>query len=802
MLAPIARGVADLGEHLARLRKEGYVRALIDDQPVALDELDSLENKRSPRATHDLDVVVDRVVVKHAARDALRVRVTDSVELSLRLGDGKLSIDVEAPDGSRTRTRHSERFACENDGFTFPKIEPRLFSFNSPEGACPTCEGLGSTLVPIESRVVPDDTKTLREGAIAAFGAVGSLAHAIELKRAIDATSAKPDVRWKKLSVATRRALLDGVEATKPKARGYEGVLRFVTARLADGVESRESREDDDGALDEDALRALCEPQTCATCGGERLRREALAVKVGGLSIAEVGALPLPSAREHLVLLLDRIDPRWLPVAQPLLGAIAARLHFLREIGLHYLTIDRPLSTMSGGEVSRLRLSTQLASGLKGVLYVLDEPTVGLHARDTERLIEVLRRLRALGNTVIVVEHDLDVLRAADHVIDVGPVAGRAGGHVVAAGSAEAIRDDPRSVTGPWLSGAAQLPRVQHKPIDRARTLKLRGCTLHNLRAIDVDLPLSVLVAITGVSGSGKSSLIEGTLLPAMRAAVAARGRPFTLPPQLRALEGHQAIDKVVAIDQAPIGRTPRSSPASYVGVMPRMRELFAALPSAAARGYKPGRFSPNVKGGRCEVCKGEGVVRIEMSFLPDVYVVCSECGGARFNRETLEIRYRGRSIADVLDLNVDDAHALFDAVTPVRERLQPLRTVGLGYLQLGQPATTLSGGEAQRIKLARELARKATGQTLYLLDEPTTGLHPNDVAILLEALVALRDQGNSIVVVEHNLELVARADYVIDVGPDAGDEGGRVVAHGTPRDVARAEGSVTARYLARALGA
>jgi excinuclease ABC subunit A len=804
LLAPVARKAeGDLAPLLARLRKEGYVRAIADGTPIDLGEVTALDKKTFRRVTHELDVVVDRLIVKG---DATRVRATDSIELALRLGEGKMLVQEDAPPGKTPkRTWHSERFACEKDDFTFPEIQPRLFSFNTVEGACPTCEGLGERLVPTEARIVPDRSRTLRQGAVTAWGRSGSIAAAVELKRAIDATGVDVDVAWDALPEESRRAILFGVAPKKgargAKAHGYEGVVRWIERQLDDDEEvGDDERLEDEGAVEDDALEATREVRPCETCGGARLRKEALAITVGGLSIAALGALSLPEARAHVLQVLAASDARWLPVVRPLVTAIADRLGFLEEIGLHYLVIDRAITAMSGGEAARMRLATQLASTLKGVLYVLDEPTVGLHPRDTARLIAVLERLRALGNGVLVVEHDLDVLRAADHVVDVGPVAGKDGGYVVAQGPAAVVQADPKSVTGPFISGAASLPVTARKSIDPARALRLRGASLHNLKSIDVDVPLGVLVGITGPSGSGKSSLIEGTLLPAVRAAVSRRADAVEPVRHLASLAGAGVLDKVIAIDQAPIGRSPRSNPASYVGVLPLLRELFASLPAAAARGYKPGRFSTNVKGGRCEACRGEGLKRVSMSFLPDAWVECEVCHGARFNRETLEIRYRGKSIAEVLGSSVDEAYGTFENVPQVRQRLAALRSVGLGYLSLGQSATTLSGGEAQRVKLARELARRSTTATLYVLDEPTAGLHPLDVSVLLEALVALRDQGNSIVLVEHDLTVVARCDWVIDLGPDAGDAGGRVVAVGTPADVATARDSVTAPFLARVL--
>jgi len=783
LLAPVARGHrGDLAPLFDRLRRDGFVRARVDSETIDLGEV---EGRRFSSNAHDVDVVVDRIVVKN--RDALRSRLSDSIELSLRVGDGRMRIARELPDGSTEVSWHSERFACEKDDFVFPPMEPRLFSFNAPQGACPVCQGIGRRRVPVESRLVPDETRTLREGALVAWGASGSVAYAVELARAVDSTGVDPDVKWSKLPAASRAAILRGGKIGKKKP--YEGALAWIDQRLARDEDSP----DDEGALDDAALDDLRDEVECEACKGARLRPEALAVKIARSSIAEIGAMPLPKAHDHLARYLANVEARVVPVAKPLVEPVLARIGFLVEIGLHYLDLDRTVATMSAGEVQRIRLATQLASGLKGILYVLDEPTIGLHAQDTERLIAALRRLQSMGNTIVVVEHDLSVIRAADEVLDIGPVAGRQGGHVVAHGTPDAIARDEKSVTGPWLTGRAELPRFPGKKRDEKRALRLRGASLHNLRNLDVEIPLGLLVAITGPSGSGKSSLVEGTLLPAVRDAIAARGRKIPARSHLKSIDGASLVDKIVAIDQSPLGRTPRSSAATYTGVMPKLREIFAALPEAKARGYRAGRFSTNVKGGRCETCRGEGLVRVGMAFLPDAWVVCGECEGARFDRETLSVRFKGKSIADVLAMSVDDAHALFEAIPQVREPLAAMRALGLGYLPLGQSATTLSGGEAQRVRLARELARRATGATLYVLDEPTTGLHAVDVALLLDALVALRDQGNTVVVVEHDLELVSRADWVIDLGPGGGTEGGEIVASGPPDSIRK---GVTAKFL------
>ncbi|MBI2394692.1 MAG: excinuclease ABC subunit UvrA [Deltaproteobacteria bacterium] len=793
--APVARGQAgDLRELLERLRKEGFVRAVVDEQPVDLGEVAALDRKRFPRAAHDLDVVVDRLVVK----DGVRGRASDSIELARRLADGRVRLARERPDGSKDLTFHSERFACEKDDLQFPPIEPALFSFNSVAsattrvvgGACPTCEGLGVRARATERTLVPDPSRTLRQGAIVAWGAPSSVAYAVELKRLVDALGVDPDVPWSKLR--ERAAVLEGGK----KKKAHEGVIAWVDARMSEDVAPTEAAEEE-GALDDRALENLREEIPCADCGGTRLRREARAVTLNGRSIADVGALSLRDARAFLASVT--VPDRLRPVARPLLDGALSRLDALLDVGLGHLALDRHTDALSAGEGERTRIAGQLAGGLRGVLYVLDEPSRGMHPSDVDRLDAILRRLRDRGSTVLLVEHDLELISRADHVIDIGPVAGTGGGRLLSTGAPTAIAGDERSVTGPWLSGARTLPRVARRTA--SGTLRARGITLRNLRGVDLDLPLQSLICVTGPSGSGKSTLILDALVPAVRAAI--DGAP--LPPHVRAIEGAFGLQRVVAIDQAPLGRSPRSTPATATGIMPKLREMFAALPEAKARGYKASRFSANVKGGRCEACLGEGSVRIEMRLLPDVRVPCPVCGGARYDRETLAVKWRGLSVADVLATDVDAAQRLFEAIPAIRERLDAMRSLGLGYLPLGQPATTLSGGEAQRVKLARELARPAAAgrrlgeQTLYVLDEPTAGLHPSDVAVLLDALVALRDQGSTVVVIEHDVALAARADHVVDLGPGPGDEGGRVVASGPPEEVARTS-SPTAPFLARAL--
>ena len=808
ILAPIARARrGELKLEIERLRREGFVRVRIDGEVVDLGDEIVLDRTRA----HDLDVVIDRIVVK----DGVKGRVTDSVELALKLGEGRLLVDLST-ESERSEPRWmSERFACVDCGISLPPIEPRMFSFNGPHGACPACDGIGARTRIDPERIILDPRRTLREGVVTAWGRRGSVALATETDRAVTALGVNPDVSWAKLPEEQREAILQGgqVKATgRGKAKGpYEGIVprleRLLSAgeiTLQEGEEADEM--DEEGVIGADELGRFVVTRVCDACHGRRLRPEALAVRLGGRNIAEVGGLALRSVRSFLDTLAPEQDPqaegslppRERAIAKPLLRAVIARLGFLIDVGLDYLTLDRSAQTLSGGEGQRIRLATQIGAALVGVLYVLDEPSVGLHARDNERLLEALRRLVDLGNSVIVVEHDRDAILAADHVVDMGPGAGDHGGEIVAEGSPAEISRNPRSITGPYLSGDKQitLPTKRRKP--DGRCIRLVNARVHNLKSVTVDIPIGLFTSFTGVSGSGKSSLIVDTLLPAVRSSLYRATAPIG---DCDGIEGLSHIDKVISIDQAPIGRTPRSNPATYTGLFGLLRELFAGLRESGVRGYKAGRFSFNVKGGRCEACQGDGVLRVEMHFLPDIFVTCETCGGRRYNRETLEVLYRGMSIADALDLTVDHAIEQFETIPRVRDRLLALSRVGLGYIKLGQPATTLSGGEAQRVKLARELARKATGRTLYVLDEPTTGLHFSDIDVLIVALMSLRDAGNTVIVIEHNLDVIACSDWVIDLGPEGGERGGSVVAQGSPEQITEVNESFTGKYLRGVLG-
>ena len=790
LLAPIVRGrKGEYRKELADLQKRGFQRVKIDGALYEIDDTPALDKKRK----HDIEVVVDRLVL----RPDLESRLADSFETALGLADG-LAFAENADDGERIT--FSARFACPVSGFTIDEIEPRLFSFNNPFGACPACDGLGTMHFFDPQLVVPDESRSLRNGAIAPWANSSSQYYAQTLDSLARHYKVSTGTPWEELKPKVREAILYGSGKQPITMRYDDGLRSYETTKPFEGIlpnmERRWRETDSDWVREE--LGKYQATRACDTCGGNRLKPEALAVKIRGLHISETTDMSIAAAAEWFGALEAHLKPKDREIAHRILKEINERLRFLVNVGLEYLTLSRASATLSGGESQRIRLASQIGSGLTGVLYVLDEPSIGLHQRDNARLLETLKRLRDLGNTVIVVEHDEEAIRTADYLVDMGPGAGMHGGAVVAAGLPETIMQTPDSLTGQYLTGLRQieLPRERRAGHGRGKQrqrVKIVGARANNLNHVTAAFPLGTFTCITGVSGSGKSTLVIETLYKALaRQLHKARAQPA----EHDRIEGLERLDKVIDIDQSPIGRTPRSNPATYTGAFTPIRDWFAGLPEANARGYKPGRFSFNVKGGRCEACQGDGVIKIEMHFLPDVYVQCDVCKGKRYNRETLEITFKGKSIADVLEMTVEEATEFFKAVPAIRNKLETLERVGLGYIHVGQQATTLSGGEAQRVKLAKELSRRATGRTLYILDEPTTGLHFEDVRKLLEVLHALVDQGNTVVVIEHNLEVIKTADWILDLGPEGGDKGGRIVAAGTPEDVAQVAESFTGQYL------
>ncbi|GAM99534.1 excinuclease ABC subunit A [alpha proteobacterium U9-1i] len=807
LLAPIARDrKGEYKKEMAELLKKGYQRAKIDGEFYELSEPPTLDKKFK----HDIDVVVDRIAVKAG----IETRLADSLEQALKLADGIAFAEFadsksdEAATGkaslkNKTKTAErlifSQKFACPVSGFTIPEIEPRLFSFNNPAGACPACDGLGEQLKFDAALVIPDTGKTLEEGAVAPWAKGPSPLYAQTLECLAKHYKANIKTPWKKLAADLRNAILNG---TKDEIRFVydDGVRRYETKKNFEGVLpnlERRWKETDSAWVRED-LERYQSSAPCPVCEGRRLKPEALAVKVAGQDIAQSSTLSIRAARDWFGALNDQLNPKQREIAVRILKEINDRLRFLVDVGLDYLSLGRASGTLSGGESQRIRLASQIGSGLTGVLYVLDEPSIGLHQRDNSRLLETLRHLRDLGNSVLVVEHDEEAIMTADYVIDMGPAAGIHGGHVIAQGTPAQIEKSKESLTGAYLTGTRRIEVPEKRRwTDKKRMVSVKGARGNNLQNVDVDIPLGTFTCVTGVSGGGKSTLVIETLYKAIARQWHGAG---DVPAEHDAIEGLEHIDKIIDIDQSPIGRTPRSNPATYTGAFTPIRDWFAGLPEAKARGYGPGRFSFNVKGGRCEACQGDGVIKIEMHFLPDVYVTCDTCKGKRYNRETLEILYRGKSISDVLDMTVEEAGNLFHAVPSIRDKMETLKRVGLGYVHVGQQATTLSGGEAQRVKLSKELSKRATGRTLYILDEPTTGLHFEDVNKLLEVLHELVDNGNSVLVIEHNLDVIKTADWVIDMGPEGGDGGGKVVAQGTPEDVAKVKASWTGKYLAEAL--
>jgi len=786
LLAPIARGrKGEFRKELAELRKRGFQRVKVDGEMLEIDDVPALDKKYK----HDIEVVVDRLVV----REGLQTRLADSIETALELSDGLLFAE-DASNGERHT--FSAKFACPVSGFTIDEIEPRLFSFNNPFGACPSCDGLGTRMYFDAELIVPDSTRSLRSGAIAPWANSSSRYYMQTLESLAAHFKANMVKPFRELSEKVQQAILYGT-GKEPVVMTYDdGLRRYQTTKPFEGLIPNMDRrfKETDSAWAREELAKYQAVAPCEVCRGQRLKPAALAVKIAGLTVSAVTEMSILEAVTWFGSLEGQLTSQQTEIASRILKEVKERLGFLNNVGLDYLTLSRSSGTLSGGESQRIRLASQIGSGLTGVLYVLDEPSIGLHQRDNDRLLVTLKRLRDLGNTVIVVEHDEDAIRHADYVVDMGPGAGVHGGHVVACGTPEDIMRAPDSLTGQYLTGLRQIPLpARRRKGKRGKTLTVRGARSNNLQSIDVSLPLGTFTCVTGVSGGGKSSLIIETLWKA----VARRLHGSREIPGLHdAIEGIEHLDKVVDINQSPIGRTPRSNPATYTGAFTPIRDWFAGLPEAKARGYAPGRFSFNVKGGRCEACQGDGVIKIEMHFLPDVYVQCDICRGQRYNRETLEVGYRGKSIAGVLDMTVDEGAEFFKAVPAIRDKLVTLQQVGLGYIKIGQPATTLSGGEAQRVKLAKELARRATGKTLYILDEPTTGLHFDDVRKLLDVLQALVEQGNTVVVIEHNLEVIKTADWIIDLGPHGGAGGGLIVAEGTPETVAEQADSYTGQYL------
>jgi excinuclease ABC subunit A len=793
LLAPMIRGrKGEYRKEFAELLKNGYQRVKVDGEFFELEDAPKLDKKFK----HDIDVVVDRVVV----REGMEQRLAESFETALGLAQG-IAIaeyaDLEEGQTDPKRITYSANFACPVSGFTISEIEPRLFSFNNPFGACPTCDGLGNQLKIDPDLIVPDKDLDLLNGAIAPW-AKSTSPYQTQTLQALS-THYRFDLKkpWNKLTEDIQQMILHGTGEDEIKFVYDDGMRRYEVKKTFEGVIpnlERRYRETDSAWVREEVAK-FQSAAPCPSCGGKRLKPQALAVKIAGLDISDSGAFSIKEAGDWFGKVSKTLTKQQNEIASRILKEINDRLNFLNDVGLEYLTLNRGSGTLSGGESQRIRLASQIGSGLTGVLYVLDEPSIGLHQRDNARLLETLKRLRDLGNSVIVVEHDEDAILTADHVIDMGPAAGIHGGEIIAEGTPQQVLANPKSMTADYLNGTREIPIPKRRPVEKTkRRITLKGATGNNLKNVTATIPLGSFTCITGVSGGGKSTLIIETLYKALARKLNGASSP---PQPYESLEGLEYLDKVIDIDQSPIGRTPRSNPATYTGAFGPIRDWFTGLPESKARGYKAGRFSFNVKGGRCEACQGDGVIKIEMHFLPDVYVTCETCKGKRYNRETLEVLFKSKSIADVLDMTVEEAAKFFSAVPAISSKMDTLVQVGLGYVQVGQQATTLSGGEAQRVKLAKELSKRATGRTLYILDEPTTGLHFDDVRKLLEVLHELVDAGNTVVVIEHNLDVVKTADWVLDLGPEGGDGGGRLVAAGTPEDIAANQESWTGKFLA-----
>ena len=796
LLAPVVQGrKGEYRKEIGDWQRQGFQRLKIDGAFYPIEDAPKLDKKFK----HDIDVVVDRIVTK----EGLEQRLSDSLEQALRLADGIAIAEwatVEEGETAPRRLLFSEKFACPVSGFTISEIEPRLFSFNNPFGACPACDGLGQKLTFDADLVLPDKDRSLHKGAVAPWARGPSPLYTQTLQALARHYGFSMDQPWYELPEQARRVVLQGTGSEKVKFTYDDNARKYEVSKPFEGVLPNLARrwKETDSAWVREELGRYQSETPCEACHGARLKPEALAVKIGARSIAEVSGLAIRDARAWFGALEPSLTPKQAEIARRILKEINDRLRFLVEVGLDYLALSRASGTLSGGESQRIRLASQIGSGLTGVLYVLDEPSIGLHQRDNTRLLTSLKELRDLGNSVLVVEHDEEAILTADHVIDMGPAAGVHGGHVIAEGTPEAIMASPDSLTGQYLTGRREIdiPEVRRKP-DKKKMIRVIGARGNNLKDVTGEIPAGLFTCITGVSGGGKSTFTLETLY---KAAARRLNNASDAPAPHERIEGLTLFDKVIDIDQSPIGRTPRSNPATYTGAFGPIRDWFAALPESKARGYGPGRFSFNVKGGRCEACQGDGVIKIEMHFLPDVYVTCDVCKGHRYNRETLDILYRGKSISDVLDMTVEEAADFFKVVSSIRDKMETLKRVGLGYVKVGQQATTLSGGEAQRVKLSKELARRATGRTLYILDEPTTGLHFEDTKKLLEVLHELVDQGNTVVVIEHNLDVIKTADWLLDFGPEGGDGGGMIVAQGTPEQVAKDDASWTGKYLAELL--
>lgn len=789
LLAPVVRDRK--GEFKTEIKswiKQGLTRARIDGELYDLESAPELDKKFK----HSIEIVIDRIIIK----EGLETRLSQSFETACKLSDGLAIIEFADKDDPKPPILFSQKFACPVSGFTISEIEPRLFSFNNPAGACPTCDGLGLQLKFDAELIVPDKSKSVQDGAVAPWSKGNSPLYFQTLMSILKHFGEVSTTPWSKLKKETQDTIINGSGKTEIQFVYEDGSRRYETKKTFEGVlpnlerrwretESQWSRED---------LEKYQSAQTCPSCGGKRLKPEALAVKIDGMDIADASTFSIAKAHEWFGALDNVLSERQLEIGARVLKEIRERLNFLVNVGLNYLTLHRGSATLSGGESQRIRLASQIGSGLTGVLYVLDEPSIGLHQRDNTRLLNSLVGLRDLGNSILVVEHDEEAIMTADHVIDMGPMAGIHGGNIIAQGTPNDIEKSKESITGQYLRGEREIPipEKRRKP-NKNKMLQLTGASGNNLKNVTLNLPLGILTCITGVSGGGKSTLIIETLYKVLARRLNGASEH---PAPYKEIEGLQHLDKVIDIDQSPIGRTPRSNPATYTGAFDPIRQWYSGLPEAKARGFGPGRFSFNVKGGRCEACQGDGVQKIEMHFLPDVYVTCDTCHGKRYNRETLEVRYRNKSIADVLEMSVDEGADFFSAVPSIRDKLVTLSRVGLGYVKIGQPATTLSGGEAQRVKLSKELSKRSTGRTFYILDEPTTGLHFEDTRKLMEVLQELAEGGNTIVIIEHNLDVIKTADWVIDLGPEGGDGGGQIIAEGTPEQVAEVKGSYTGQYL------